>query len=353
MSPLSDVLAATTQEKKQVAVTSAPMPTVVQIPSNYSIQIASRKQVFNLSCEFAAAAAILYHFTTDSQFSVQNEEQAEKTLIGKVGVSKNPNIGVRMGDSIKSSEDPLLYENLNKLFGGTDYYGVHAPPFIDLFAQYSLVARPLNKNDNIINILQKTLFSGHLVMTWIHVGYGQAVDVSLDYGTTSVFKGEHSIVIHGYDETGVFVMDPGSGVDRHISYENLIEAVKLFPMPFLAVYTASSPQDLSSQDLISVGTDKVTGLDRGKLTVLVENGSGMIGKGSEMANILRDFGYHVTTVKNADNTDYEKITIRLKKSLRDYVPVIKRDLKNAFFPTASITSNLPEDGVDMEVVVGS
>ncbi|MBI3069919.1 MAG: hypothetical protein HYY87_01275 [Candidatus Levybacteria bacterium] len=76
----------TVPQDKRSEVLSVQTEKEEELPKSYSIDIIPRQQSFNLSCEFAAAASIIYHFTGDSSFSPQNEYEAEKTLMAKVGV---------------------------------------------------------------------------------------------------------------------------------------------------------------------------------------------------------------------------------------------------------------------------
>lgn len=332
-------------EKKQEEVLSE----ATVVPGSFNLQLLPRKQAFNLSCEFTAASAIIHYFTADDSFAVKNEVSAEKTLMEKVGVSQNPNLGIRMGD-IMEGDLTSLYQNLNNRFGGTDYYGIHASPFIDLFSEYGLLAKPLPKEDNIISSIQNAVSSGHLVMAWIRIGYGQAVDIALSHGVIPLVRGEHTVVIHGYDEKGVIVMDPGSAAKRYIKYEDLADASKAFPLPFLEVYPVSL---ITTEDVYNKDLDKIIGLPREKLTISVENGSGKTGRGSLFADILRDFGYHVISLKNADNFDYENVTITMKKSMWDYRRLLEKDLRLASYTIATISSNVSEEATsDATIIIG-
>ncbi len=320
--------------------------TTVPLPQSYMLSVTARKQVFNLSCEFAAAAAILYHYKNDEFFSPNNELTAEKTLIAKIPSSMNPNIGIRMGEDATASAD-LLYQNLNKKFGGTDYYGVHAPPFIDVFWEYGLRAFPIKKGD--IDALKKAIFSGHLVMTWIKTGYGKSVDVALSYGTTPVVKGEHAVVIYGYNQDGVFLMDPGIGVNRFVTYASLLEATDPFPLPFLEVNP--SIKEFSYDPTARI--DQLTGLDRSVIKVIVQNGSREVGAGNTMAAILKDFGYKISAIEKAGENQQEGVNILLKKDLSDYGSLLRKDISVAGYQIASFSATLDRDSSpDAVVVVG-
>lgn len=339
-------------ETKKIANSEASLvPQVAnqQIQTSYPINLPPRKQVFNLSCEFAVASAIIYHFTKDEQFSPENEKTAEKTLIEKVGPSLNPNLGIRMGSSI--TDLSTLFQNLNQFFGGADYYGVHAPPFIDLFQTYGLVARPILLDENTFQNIKKAIVQNHLVMTWIQIGHGKSVDVELSYGSVPVVKGEHTVVIVGYDQDGIFVLDPAIGSNRKIQYASLLSAMEPFPLPMLEVYPSDSKFQQSVEDIVAQGA--MTGLSRGKLTISVLNGTGRVGDGSELFSILKDFGYKVNSIANADFFEYEDVTVRLKKEKKDYMGLLTKDLTVATYRVASIAADLAEDYTsDAVVIVG-
>jgi hypothetical protein len=72
--------------------------------------------------------------------------------------------------------------------------------------------------------------------------------------------------------------------------------------------------------------DKKTGLNRSKLTVAVENGSGEAGVAGKAADILKSLGYNVVSTGNADNFDYANVTIKVNKDSSDYLPLLKTDL---------------------------
>ncbi len=320
------------------------------LPLSYKIFLDPRRQFFNLSCEFASAASILFHFTNNPDFAVVNEVQAEKKLIEKAWISRNPNVGIRMGYENAISLD-TLYSNLNQWFGGSDYYGIHAPPFINLFADYHLKAKPIYINDNAISSIQKAISSNHLVMAWIKIGYSKPIDDSLSYGKIKIVRGEHSVVIDGYDESGVAIMDPAIGFERHIEYPSLIDASSSFPMPFLEVYENIDNQ--ASWDNLTVGFDTLTGIDRSIPKIYIQNGSKEVGSANQMRDILKDFGYSVISVNNADNFDYQDVTIQAKKDFSDFLYILKRDVGLAGYNVAKSSRDLADDAKeDISIIVG-
>lgn len=313
-----------------------PSPTETSFAS-LIIPLDTRRQAFNLSCEFAAAASIIEHFTQNPDFQSTNELRAEEMLMQQVGVSQNPNLGIRMGLSKGEFNSEDLYNNLNKKFGGSDYYGVHAPAFFDVFKKYGLTAQSIQKN-NFIAQVQRAISANHLVMAWIRIGYGQPVDLELSYGSVPIIRGEHSVVINGYDESGVSVMDPGKGELRHISYEQLADAMTPFSMPLLEVYPALHPA-LTLEDVVRIGQAK--GFTRKNVSIVVENNSRKVGKGSELAEILKDFGYSITAIRTVSSDEpLEGLSISIKDSFKDYLVVLTKDLEAANYTIATISANL-------------
>lgn len=327
-----------------------PNPTQTNLQASYQLSIDNRQQFFNLSCEFAAASGIIFNFTNNPDFSVANEKEGEKELINKMWISRNPNVGIRMGQENVTSLDSV-YTNLNKWFGGSDYYGIHAPPFIDLFANYQLTAKPIYINDSTISLIKEALSKDHLVMAWIKIGYAQSVDDYLSYGKVKIVRGEHSVIIIGYDQDGVIIMDPGIGLKRYIEYQSLLDASSPFPMPFLEVY--KNIENKIPFNNLTVGFDTLTGIDRSIPKIHVENGAGRVGTASQMRDILKDFGYNVNALSNADNFDYEDVTIKAKKDFSDFLYILNRDIKLAGYAIAASSSDLLDKSEeDVVVIVG-
>lgn len=319
-----------------------------EFPKSYVIDVIPRRQSFNLSCEFAAAASIIYHFKGDPQFSPVNEESAEKILMAKVGVSQNPNIGIRMGN-ISFDDFVSLFTNLNKLFGGTEYYGVHAPPFIDLFPEYNLYAKPILKSSDMVSAMQKAISQGHLIMTWIKIGYGKPIDVALSYGgSVPLVRGEHTVVVNGYDENGFFIMDPGSGRERNVPYQNLLSSMQAFPMPLLEVYPSSKS---TSFEVVPKPVDTITGLRRDKLRILVKNASGKTGVGNEVASLFREFGYKIVGVESQEADELD-VAITIKKEMHDYLYLLRHDLSLLSYQIATVSSDLNREGTDAVLTIG-
>ncbi len=72
--------------------------------------------------------------------------------------------------------------------------------------------------------------------------------------------------------------------------------------------------------------DKATGLDRAKLSIIVQNGSGVAGAAKTMGDKLTALGYSVSSVGNAATSDYVQTEIHVKTASSSYIPLLKKDL---------------------------
>ena len=72
--------------------------------------------------------------------------------------------------------------------------------------------------------------------------------------------------------------------------------------------------------------DKTTGLDRSKLSVLIQNGSGQAGIAGKASDYLKNLGYNVVSTSNADNYNYTNVFIQVKAGKSDYLSLLKKDL---------------------------
>lgn len=99
--------------------------------------------------------------------------------------------------------------------------------------------------------------------------------------------------------------------------------------------------------------DAATGLDRADLSVIVQNGSGTAGAAGEAAELLRDLGYNVVSTGNADNFDYEDVTIRVKSSEKDYLPLLNKDLSDEYSIGDTSSDLSATSSADAIVIIGA
>jgi cell division protein FtsL len=125
-------------------------------------------------------------------------------------------------------------------------------------------------------------------------------------------------------------------------------------------FPAKSKEALQTQALLakiengmsSVSPVDKSGLDRSKLSVTVENGSGVAGTAGKAAKVLQDLGYNVVSTGNADNFNYEGVTIQIKDTQSNFVNLLKKDLANDYTITSG-TSDLASDSpTDCIIIIG-
>jgi hypothetical protein len=99
--------------------------------------------------------------------------------------------------------------------------------------------------------------------------------------------------------------------------------------------------------------DKESGLDRSKLSVTVQNGSGTAGVAAKGVTVLKDLGYDVVgSGGNADNFDFANVTVQVKSGKSDFLNLLKKDLGFSYTIQAA-TSDLPDSfSSDALVIIG-
>jgi hypothetical protein len=98
--------------------------------------------------------------------------------------------------------------------------------------------------------------------------------------------------------------------------------------------------------------DQSTGLDRSTLSVEVQNGSGVTGAAAKGSDILKGFGYKVSSVGNADNENYESVTIQAKSTKSNFLALLKKDLGFSY-TVGSTSADLSSDSTaDALVIIG-
>ncbi len=88
-----------------------------------------------------------------------------------------------------------------------------------------------------------------------------------------------------------------------------------------------------------------------ELKIKVLNGSGTKGKATEVKDILTDLGYGEVLTDNADNFDYTKSVIEVKKNRQEAVNWLKKDLKE-YVSDFKISSLSEDQAADVVLIIG-
>ena len=98
--------------------------------------------------------------------------------------------------------------------------------------------------------------------------------------------------------------------------------------------------------------DASTGLDRSLLSIEIQNGSGVTGAAAKGSDVLKGFGYKINSVGNADNDSYTGVTIQVKSTKINFLPLLKKDLGFSY-TVGSASADLPSDSAaDALVIIG-
>jgi len=98
--------------------------------------------------------------------------------------------------------------------------------------------------------------------------------------------------------------------------------------------------------------DKSTGLDRSKLTVEVQNGSGVGKAAKKAADALKELGYIISSTGNADNYEYSNVTIQVKSSKSNYLSLLQKDLGLSYTVGTASAELTATSSADALVIVG-
>jgi uncharacterized protein YvpB len=157
-------------------------------------------QEHSLSCEYAS----LQLATT-----ALGDPVAEDTFIPLIPNAENPHDGYR-GDI----DGPV---------GTTDDYGVYAEPLADALEQVGFHGEVWYNPD--AGAIQEQLDAGHPTLVWIAThGDTSYYDEDADGNSFKLVPWEHVVVAYAYDESGIFVSDPGNGTLEHFTWEWFLDA---------------------------------------------------------------------------------------------------------------------------------
>lgn len=108
-----------------------------------------------------------------------------------------------------------------------------------------------------------------------------------------------------------------------------------------------------NKEIESSSPDKIVkNGDRSKISLSVENGSGIEGAAGKAADFLKSKGYNVIGTQNADKYDYKGASIKVKSLESAYLTILKKDLSEKY-TVSSTSSDLPTDSpTDAIIIIG-
>lgn len=144
----------------------------------------------NLSCEYASLVMAM---------AVYNTWVSEWTIGKLVPSSDNPNWGFR--------------GNIDGWWGNTTDYGVYPEPLVKPLAELGFRSSVIAGKDDPAT-LKRYLANGVPVVLWLgYWGDKSFIDYTEDGTPYRLNPGYHVVVASGYDDSGVYAIDPATGLE--------------------------------------------------------------------------------------------------------------------------------------------
>lgn len=169
-------------------------------------------QWHNLSCEYAAARMLSGYW---------DAEVGEPQFIRAISTHPNPHYGYR--------------GNIDGEFGGTRNYGIYAEPIARVLSARGFGTKVMYDGPA---ALKQELASGRPVQVWITSGLSGARGFYSYYQGEryKLVPGEHSVVVYGYDQGGVYVADPAFGARDYYSWGAFLRSWANFDYMALSIW---------------------------------------------------------------------------------------------------------------------
>lgn len=147
---------------------------------------------------------------------------SENALLEALEVSDNPHFGFR-GD-------------VNGEYGGADDYGVYAGPLSAAIAEHGFVGEEFY-GDGDASALTNRIDRGIPVVAWItyQAAVAEPMRVEDDVRPFTLVPGKQAVVVYGYDDDGVLIVDLASGGYAHMDWTNFMRSWNYFDGMGLAI----------------------------------------------------------------------------------------------------------------------
>ncbi|MDI3339458.1 MAG: LysM peptidoglycan-binding domain-containing protein [Sphaerobacter sp.] len=197
---------------------------LLQIPGITAVQdgkvmlqgMPTLRQSLPLSCESAAASIATAYW---------GNQISEWVFIENLPSHPNPHYGFR--------------GSMTGAFGGTRDYGVYAEPLAEILQRYGFVGEVFYAQGN-ADLLKQQIDQGRPVVVWITnmASVQQRTYAWYDGERFALVPQEHAVVVYGYDAEQVYIVDPGDGAYRSLSWDDFLRSWGYFDGMSLAVYPA-------------------------------------------------------------------------------------------------------------------
>ncbi len=165
-----------------------------------------------LSCEYASLAIAMAAYGT---------HVTEWEFDPYIGLSSNPHVGFR--------------GNIYGEWGGAVDYGIYAEPLAAILHHFGYWADVFYANGD-TSQLTRYLDNGTPVLVWLGLkGDTGYYETGEDGSTYWIAPGQHTLVIYGYDQNGVYASDPAIGAKRFYDWGWFMSMWNVFDGMSLAI----------------------------------------------------------------------------------------------------------------------
>jgi hypothetical protein len=162
-----------------------------------------------------------------------------------------------------------------------------------------------------------------------------------------IFGGLFLIIILLLGSAVFFIMREDSPSEETSTSITLNESEEPSPEP--TEEPTLTPED---EELTPTKVPTGASVNKSSIKVAVQNGSGEAGVAGAGAQILRDAGYTISSTGNADNFEYEDVTIQIKNSKKSALAGIE-DALSEDYTVGDTSTDLPESSAyDVLVIIG-
>ena len=130
------------------------------------------------------------------------------------------------------------------------------------------------------------------------------------------------------------------------------KAAPVTTVPTLAPQPTVAATPAASASASPTASPSASPLDRTKIRVSVQNGSGTPGAAQKYATALQSAGYTKVTSGNAESFDHNGVTIIVTKKFSNYLPLLQKDLAQTAGSAKILTSVDDTISTDAQVIIG-
>lgn len=195
------------------------------------------QQQRSLSCEYASAtiAATMggWHISEWSFDSV-------------VPLNENPHLGYR--------------GNIHGEWGNTTDYGLYPEPLHAALSSWGIPSDVIYAHGD-ADVLRNEISSGRAVVVWLAMrGPVNSFEVqSADGSNYQLTQYMHVMTAYGFDETGVYLTDPGTAVWRHYGWDEFMKMWNVMDGMALSVYPMATAMQETRAIFVKTDTFSVLG----------------------------------------------------------------------------------------------